>query len=294
MPRLSLKVAADGVILHTGGGSLGKGTPVLTREWLDVPFREKEQAKAAGARWDDHAERWYAPRPGLSALARWAARPDLPGLLPGEDRQFGRGLFVDLVPESCWFTNARSCIDERDWERVRRLVVNRAGRRCEVCGRRKDRRLGLWLEAHERWAYSSAHGNVQSLRRLVCLCTWCHQATHMGLAGKRGLDAQAFEHLCQVTGMSAREADQHVEAAFAIWELRSASWWDLDLSILTRAGIALARPASVPVPGLPGRGDVVAGEADDYADPDERAEPAGFQVSFSAAPRAGSARWDPR
>ena len=59
------------------------------RVWLDVSFAEKEQAKAAGARWDREAKRWYAPRPGIAALAQWAARPDLPELLPGEDREFG-------------------------------------------------------------------------------------------------------------------------------------------------------------------------------------------------------------
>jgi hypothetical protein len=40
---------------------------------------------------------WYAPRPGMEALDRWQARPDVPNLLPGEDRDFGSGLFVDLV-----------------------------------------------------------------------------------------------------------------------------------------------------------------------------------------------------
>ncbi|MHC1559420.1 DUF5710 domain-containing protein [Actinomycetospora sp. C-140] len=39
--------------------------------WLDVPFAEKDDAKAAGARWDWRARRWYAPRPGVPELARW-------------------------------------------------------------------------------------------------------------------------------------------------------------------------------------------------------------------------------
>ena len=37
---------------------------------------EKDQAKAAGARWDPQARRWYAPRPGIRALDRWL--PNLP------------------------------------------------------------------------------------------------------------------------------------------------------------------------------------------------------------------------
>jgi len=211
------------------------------RTWLDVPFADKESAKRCGARWDPVAKRWYAPRPGVAALAKWAARPDLPALLPGEDRSFGSGLFVDLVPSSCWFTNARTCISQQDWERVRRLVTGRADRRCEACGRGEDRTRERWLEAHERWEYDTA-GRRQILRRLVCLCTDCHAVTHIGLAKLRGESRQALGHLCVVTGMTQQAAEAHVSAAFAVWEQRSRASWDLDLSMLTGAGITLARP----------------------------------------------------
>ncbi|WP_420791402.1 DUF5710 domain-containing protein [Actinomycetospora lutea] len=43
--------------------------------WLDVPFGEKDEAKAAGAQWDWRAKRWYAPRPGMPELARWLPAP---------------------------------------------------------------------------------------------------------------------------------------------------------------------------------------------------------------------------
>src|SRR5512142_862323 len=39
-----------------------------TRLWLDVPFSDKDAAKSLGARWDQAARRWYAPRP---AWPRW-------------------------------------------------------------------------------------------------------------------------------------------------------------------------------------------------------------------------------
>ena len=217
----------------------------MTRVWLNVPFSERDQARACGARWDPAARRWYAPHPGMEPLARWAARTDLPILLPGEDRSFGSGLFVDLVPESCWFTNARSCIAQQDWERVRRLVVGRAGRRCEVegCRQSEDRARQVWLEAHERWEFREGPtGRVQVLRRLVCLCTDCHTATHFGLAQLRGRHHEALVQLARVTGMSATEARQHVRAAFSLWAQRSAHTWVLDLSILARAGITLAQP----------------------------------------------------
>ncbi|AHH93567.1 DUF5710 domain-containing protein [Kutzneria viridogrisea] len=227
------------------------------RAWLDVPYQEKDAAKALGARWDAAAKRWYAPRPGIAGLARWEALPEVPDLLPGEDRTFGSGLFVDLVPRSCWFTNVRSCVDQRDWERLRRMVVQRAQSRCEACGRAEDRPSRRWLEVHERWAYDE-HARVQSLRRLICLCTDCHRSTHFGLAQVMGLADQAFTHLMAVARMSQSQADEHVRQAFRLWEQRSRTAWTLNLDMLTHAGVTI-----VPPPGAasrPGIAERVLGE----------------------------------
>lgn len=50
------------------------------RLWLDVPYVDKDQAKAAGARWDSGARRWFAHRPGTAELEAWAApRPGASG-----------------------------------------------------------------------------------------------------------------------------------------------------------------------------------------------------------------------
>lgn len=73
------------------------------RTWLDVGYADKDAAKALGARWDPDARRWFAPTPErlTAGLDRWTPRPPIPATLPGEDRTFGAGLFVDLVPSSC-------------------------------------------------------------------------------------------------------------------------------------------------------------------------------------------------
>ena len=210
--------------------------------WLDVPFADKDRAKALGARWDPAARRWYAPRPGMRGLDRWAARPDLPALLPGEDRTFGQGLFADPVPSTAWWTHARSCIAPQDWDRVRRLVTTRAGRRCEACGRAEDRSCGIFLDTHERWEYDAADG-VQRLRRLICLCSLCHLVSHYGRASVTGQQDAAYAHLLRVTGLGPVEADRHLRAAFALWARRSETTWKLDLGILTAVGVAVVRPA---------------------------------------------------
>jgi hypothetical protein len=216
-------------------------TPVAeARTWLDVPFSEKGEAKALGARWDPSARRWYTPR--LSEpLKRWVALPEIAELLPGEDRSFGAGLFVDLVPRSCWFTNVRSCVGESDWERLRRMITRRSEHRCEACGQGEDRRAKRWLEAHERWEYRGEL-RTQLLRRLVCLCTPCHTATHFGLAQIKGKRAEAKAHLRVVTGMSDEDSEAHIRAAFSLWEERSRERWSLDLSILTSAGVTIVPP----------------------------------------------------
>ncbi|MGA6173849.1 DUF5710 domain-containing protein [Streptomyces sp. NPDC012600] len=211
------------------------------RIWLDVPFAEKDEAKKGGARWDPAAKRWYAPRSGIAELQRWAPAPDIPDLLPGEDRSLGSGLFVDLVPSTCWFTNVRSCVDARDWERLRRMITGRAGQRCEICGAGEDRGTRRWLEAHERWVFDDT-ARVQTLKRLICLCTDCHTVTHFGYAQVRGVERQALAHLVRVTRMSESQARLHISSAFALWEQRSQTAWTLDLGILTNAGIALAPP----------------------------------------------------
>lgn len=213
----------------------------VERSWLDVAYAEKDQAKAAGARWDGAARRWYAPPGKENALQKWAASPAVPDLLPGEDRTLGQGLFVDLVPRSCWFTNVRSCVAPKDWERLRRMITGRAGRQCEACGAAEDREAKRWLEAHERWTYDDQR-LTQTLRRLICLCTNCHTATHFGFAQVRGLGDQALAHLMRVTGMTKAQATEHVDAAFDVWSERSERVYTLDLSILTDAGVTLAQP----------------------------------------------------
>jgi hypothetical protein len=218
----------------------GQGTG---RVYLDVPYAEKDAAKALGARWDQTARRWYDPRPPSLGLERWAARAEVPELLPGEDRTFGAGLFVDLVPRSCWFTNVRSCVSPTDWERLRRPILRRAGHCCEICGDAEDRAVGRRLDVHERWHYNNDTG-VQTLRRLLCLCSPCHLSTHLGYANVTGRVEQALAHLRRVNGWDDSATLGHVYAAEQQWIERSARTWTLDLTMLTGAGITVHRPDS--------------------------------------------------
>lgn len=210
--------------------------------WLDVPIDEKDAAKALGARWNPTERRWYAPRAQMDGLERWAPRGDLPDVLPGEDRSYGQGLFVDLIPSSCWFTNVRSCVDPIDWERLRRMVIKRCGEICEICGARPERAKGQYLDVHERWSYDDEHHH-QQLRRLIGLCRDCHRVTHYGYSAQiLSIGDVVFAHLLRVTKMTPREAQAHIDKAFALWYRRSRATWSLDLSMLTDTGITVYEP----------------------------------------------------
>ena len=77
----------------------------VERTYLDVPFKEKDAAKALGARWDRQQQSWYVP-PGVDAapFARWAqdAAPvrtaKMPARDPGADEKDAQARVYLAVP----------------------------------------------------------------------------------------------------------------------------------------------------------------------------------------------------
>ena len=135
---------------------------------------------------------------------------------------------VELIPRTSWFTNVRSHVPAAEWERLKRIVSERAGRRCEICGGRGSH----WpVECHEVFSYDD-ECRVQRLERLVALCPACHEVKHIGLAGVRGRRAEAVRHLARVNGWSNADAELYLEACFEQWHRRSNHEWTLDLSHL--------------------------------------------------------------
>ncbi len=210
--------------------------------YLEVPFKEKDEAKQLGAKWDAVNKKWYAPNvETLPLFEKWKINTD-PVVLLGEDRDFGgNNLCIDLIPNSCWFTNVRSCVHPTDWDRLRRYVYERVNHICECCNM-DTQHANIPLEAHERWEYNE-ETQTQKLVRIVALCRHCHQSTHMGLSGLRGIGDEAKEHIKQVRQFTEQEYQTHKEDAFEIWRRRNKINWDLDLSLITSNNIQLLTPA---------------------------------------------------
>jgi hypothetical protein len=142
-------------------------------------------------------------------------------------------LTIELVPQTCWFSNVRSEVSTADWDRLRKTTAHAAGHRCQICGGRGPK----WpVECHEIWEYEDQR-HVQTLHGLLALCPACHEVKHMGLANVRGRGQIAARHLAKVNGWTAQEAERYIADQFAVWESRSRFPWRLDMSWLEQHGV---------------------------------------------------------
>jgi len=199
-----------------------------------VPFNEKEDAKAMGAKFDWDRKVWYAPNDEIAKEmeTKWKTLKPALNELIGEDVSYqGNELFIDLIPVTSWRENARKYVDPSDWHRVKTFVSKRANYKCEYCG-------DVGSDTHEKWEYND-EVQTQILKRLTFLCKICHLATHIGYASICGRYEEALDHLKDIRKWTDDEARQHSEEQFKLHMKRSRIKWKLDLSILEDSGISL-------------------------------------------------------
>lgn len=135
-------------------------------------------------------------------------------------------LSVELVPRSCHFTNVRSEVSQKEWDKIRKYCYALANYKCEICGGKGSRHP---VECHEVWSYLD---DTQKLVKMIALCPPCHEVKHLGLAQLRGNLERATKHFCKVNGCSKQEAMKYFADVFDEWAERSQSSWKLDISYL--------------------------------------------------------------
>ena len=143
---------------------------------------------------------------------------------------------LELVPSSCWYSNVRSQVTPKTWDRLRGLVAATAGSRCTICGRAGS---GHPVECHEVWGYDDER-RIQRLEDLVALCPDCHLVKHFGRAMAQGRTRYALAWYAQVNGLAADQALADVMSALAVHSERSRHTWHLDVTLLSsRYGVLL-------------------------------------------------------
>ena len=135
-------------------------------------------------------------------------------------------LTIELVPKTSWYLNLRSELSSENWDKLRKDAYKNANYKCECCGGKGDQ----WpVECHEIWVYNDDN-QTQTLKGLTALCPACHQVKHIGLAQARGMLSEVLEHFSEINNISITEAQNIVDEAFFIWEIRSRLNWKIDLS----------------------------------------------------------------
>ncbi len=141
-------------------------------------------------------------------------------------------LVIELVPKKCWFSNVRTTVKTKEWDKIRKISYENANMRCEICksnGHIQGYRN--FLECHEIWEYDDEN-HIQKLVGVISLCVMCHKVKHFGMARAMGYEQDCFDHLAKVNKWSQEEINLHIIESFEIYKKRSQFEWSLDLSIL--------------------------------------------------------------
>lgn len=188
------------------------------KRFLQVPFQDNAAAKALGAKFDPVRKTWYVPEgvnPGL--FLKWLEPTPEPSVPAPK-------LFIDLVPNTAWFSNLRSELTAEEWDRVKKATFVPAGYRCQACNGRGPKHP---VECHERWQYDEVT-KVQKLIGTIALCPACHESTHFGLARVRGREVQARQHLMAVNNWTSSQVARHIQTTMEEGLRRSRIPWTLD------------------------------------------------------------------
>lgn len=141
-------------------------------------------------------------------------------------------LTIELIPSTCHYSNVRTTIKTKEWDKIRFISYEAAGHKCEICGDTgKNQGYNHNVECHEIWHYDDVN-HVQKLVGLVSLCPTCHQVKHIGRAIAIGKQEQCYAQLRKVNKWSQAQVDEHVQQSFELHKERSKYEWALDISIL--------------------------------------------------------------
>lgn len=168
---------------------------------------------------------------GRRGLAVAATSPPAPQVAALTASPIPPRLAVELVPEGAWDINLRSKLHSGEWKRLRGIVCEAAGHRCEICGD-VGRRAP---DCHEVWEYDDIQ-QIQRLVRLQALCAACHAVKHIGRENAGGRGDQARIHLAEVNGWTPTQTEIYLRAQAEQWKVRSAKKWTLDITALDQYG----------------------------------------------------------
>jgi len=142
-------------------------------------------------------------------------------------------LTIELIPKTCHYSNVRTTVTTKEWDKIRFISYEIADNKCEICkDTGKNQGYKHNVECHEIWEYDDDN-HIQKLIGLISLCVVCHQVKHIGRAIAMGREKLAHQQLIKVNKWTQEQVNQHILESFETYKERSKYEWTLDLSILT-------------------------------------------------------------
>lgn len=221
------------------------------RIWLPVSVSRAREMLERGARMDRSAS-----NRGSKLWVPVSERHLLDPFLPLAFRAAKTHLRYPPIRHNAVGANLHSIFDKSSWNHIRSAAYDRAGHRCQLCGKQggslwnhlakpEEKKVSGPVDCHEVWEWerSASDGRVgiQRLARLLVVCKDCHLSFHEGYAKWRaeqvGLEDRATAYLhnlrrlvngCDDAEMAARMAEDR-EAHKAVRDVQK---WVIDLSHL--------------------------------------------------------------
>ena len=104
-------------------------------------------------------------------------------------------LTVELVPKTCHYSNVRTTLKPKDWDKIRFISYEKAGNKCEICGQTGiEQGYKHNVECHEIWHYDDVN-HIQKLKGVISFCPLCHQVKHIRRPDPVGLQPEVFKQL---------------------------------------------------------------------------------------------------
>jgi hypothetical protein len=147
---------------------------------------------------------------------------------------YNKQLLIELVPKTCHFSNARTMVPTKDWDKIRRLSYASANNKCEICGDSgKNQGFKHAVECHEIWEYNDEN-HIQKLIGLISLCPYCHLTKHIGRAIAMGKEKICHVQMAKVNKWTQQQIREHILTSFEQHKERSKYQWELDITILEK------------------------------------------------------------
>jgi hypothetical protein len=144
-------------------------------------------------------------------------------------------LMPALVPAPLWGKSVCNTLPRKQWESLRRSVLEVAANTCLHCEAQYEK----GMICHEVWEYDDLK-QVATLTALAIVCRDCNSVLHLGKSlligqkkGESGLverGEQAVEHLKKINRITDQEARKLIKDAFKTHSSRSRQTWEIQIA----------------------------------------------------------------